>query len=103
MQRFYSLITLLIALVIGTALFVDGAESPKCACAPNSTYTECGTHCESTCSINSGQPRSCDKSCAKGNCYCNDGYARNADGNCVDLPSCKYFFFDSNFRYHKLI
>lgn len=88
MQWFYLLVTLL--LIVNTAVLIEGGECSSCDCGPNSSFSLCGTQCESLCGHEAGSLRFCPlKGCAKPGCYCNKGYARNADGICVKQKDCK--------------
>ncbi|VDM66435.1 unnamed protein product [Strongylus vulgaris] len=50
-------------------------------CGTNESYRDCASHCEPTCAI-------CIQSCAPGKCQCNQGFYRNASGQCVTANDC---------------
>lgn len=90
MQWIYSMVTLLIIHIIGTAALIEDGENPSCACSPNSSFVQCGDYCERSCGWYSGEPRGCSiKRCAPRGCYCDFGYARNAVGICIIAEECK--------------
>lgn len=50
-------------------------------------YTDCGTACPITCENKDNPPLFCTANCVVG-CFCEDGYVRNSDGECVLPTNC---------------
>lgn len=57
-------------------------------CGPHEVWNDCGPHnyCVRTCA-NLGDMLLCPPTCVEG-CFCEDGFARNSDGNCVLADAC---------------
>lgn len=56
-------------------------------CPPSSTYSTCGTACPLTCENYQNPPTICTRQCVIG-CFCDSGYVRNANGQCVLPEEC---------------
>lgn len=64
---------------------VKATEEKKCP--ENEFYTDCGESCQSECATLNQPCRIQYIQCPSG-CYCNEGYARNASGTCVQISDC---------------
>ncbi|XP_011298965.1 SCO-spondin [Fopius arisanus] len=58
----------------------------RCTGGPHDKCTLCGTVCPLTC--DRPEIRACTKQCAVNVCRCEEGYVRNADGQCVKPRQC---------------
>nr|ABK29470.1 immune reactive putative protease inhibitor [Helicoverpa armigera] len=56
-------------------------------CGRNEHSTSCGSACPTTCS-DLGQNNNCITQCVVG-CFCDEGYARNDDGECIPVGDCQ--------------
>merc|ERR1719499_2241168 len=56
-------------------------------CGANEEYSECGTHCETTCSNMHDGLQPCIDACKAG-CFCTVGHVRDQDGSCVRRDQC---------------
>ncbi len=59
---------------------------PSCK-RKNEKYNDCGTACPLTCD-NYNDDIACTRQCVQG-CFCETGYVRNGDGDCVLPRECK--------------
>lgn len=51
------------------------------------SYTDCGTACPKTCDNIGETNMFCTFQCVQG-CFCEEGYVRNAQGDCVVVEEC---------------
>lgn len=65
-------------------MIISGAEHN---CPENEFYTECGDNCQTECATLNQPCTIIYKRCPDG-CYCNKGYARNANGKCIPIGQC---------------
>ncbi|XP_047036250.1 inducible metalloproteinase inhibitor protein-like [Helicoverpa zea] len=70
----------ILSCVVGTVI----TESIECS-GRNEHY-ECGSACQTTCAT-LGQECPIANSRCNG-CYCDEGYARNDDGECIPIDDC---------------
>ena len=77
-----------IAILISSLAISVNSLSPI-ACGDNESYKECGSLCNAPfCeSLYSDVIINCPDVCDEG-CFCNEGFARNADNVCVDVAEC---------------
>lgn len=67
---------------------------PACS-KPHESFTDCGTACPLKCENVNNPPLFCTSNCVVG-CFCDEGYVRNSNGDCVLKEECpvvgKYFY-----------
>ncbi|XP_035221983.1 zonadhesin-like, partial [Stegodyphus dumicola] len=56
-------------------------------CGENEHYEHCGPNCPDTCKNYKDVHKPCLRRCVKG-CFCNEGYVKAGDGNCVKPENC---------------
>lgn len=57
-------------------------------CGNNASYLECGPNCETTCKTLGEKCTIVFKRCPYG-CFCNEGFARDDNNNCIKIDQCK--------------
>ncbi|CRL03442.1 CLUMA_CG016437, isoform A [Clunio marinus] len=71
-----------VAIIAIFSFSISNAET----CGENESYNSCGTACPVTCET-LGEPVFCIALCVAG-CFCNDGYVRGPNGNCIPDDEC---------------
>ncbi|XP_035227821.1 zonadhesin-like, partial [Stegodyphus dumicola] len=56
-------------------------------CGEHEIYKQCGSACPPTCA-NQGKVQSCSLQCKSG-CFCEDGFVRNSEGECIKPEECE--------------
>ncbi|XP_075156471.1 venom metalloprotease inhibitor [Haematobia irritans] len=56
-------------------------------CPANEFYTDCGDSCQTECAT-LNQPCLIRHIRCPDGCYCNEGYARDANGTCIPIAKC---------------
>ncbi|CRK91692.1 CLUMA_CG005339, isoform A [Clunio marinus] len=64
---------------------IDPSQCKK-ACGKNQQFLDCYNFCEATCE--DPIPRPCRRMCIP-DCYCNDGFVRDAEGECILPKECR--------------
>jgi len=62
-------------------------QCPPKKCGLHQTFTDCGSTCPDTCDNYKDTERICSDLCVKG-CFCDEGYVRNDEGECVTVAEC---------------
>ncbi|XP_012154590.1 inducible metalloproteinase inhibitor protein [Ceratitis capitata] len=62
------------------------SKTPK-SCPPHETYTACGASCQTECAT-LNQPCYIRHIRCPDGCYCDEGYARDANGVCIPQSEC---------------
>ncbi|XP_050076022.1 chymotrypsin inhibitor-like [Anopheles maculipalpis] len=75
------------ALLIVAVFAFLGVLAQKPNCGENEVFQRCGTACERTCSNGEEWDKPCKLPCVD-KCFCQDGFLRNGDGNCVRAWRC---------------
>ncbi|XP_050557377.1 zonadhesin-like isoform X1 [Spodoptera frugiperda] len=71
----------------GTQNSVTTTQRPLIQCTRPNEHYECGSACQTTCA-NLGTTCPIVNIRCNDACYCNDGYARNANGTCIPISQC---------------
>uniref|UniRef100_A0A1B0AFD2 TIL domain-containing protein n=1 Tax=Glossina pallidipes TaxID=7398 RepID=A0A1B0AFD2_GLOPL len=74
-------------LLVALSLHSVVMEKAMKTCPANEFYTECGDNCQRKCSTLNEPCLIRHIRCPDG-CYCNNDYARNADGKCIPIREC---------------
>jgi hypothetical protein len=71
----------------GNCVTQDACPAIQPVCSAHEAYTDCGTACPLTCENKDNPPMFCTANCVVG-CFCNEGYVRASNGNCVKPLDC---------------
>lgn len=66
------------------------STADKRFCPENEFYTECGASCQTECATLNKPCLIVNKRCPDG-CYCNKGYARDANRICIPISECPFY------------
>uniref|UniRef100_A0A2M4C501 Putative salivary secreted serine protease inhibitor n=1 Tax=Anopheles marajoara TaxID=58244 RepID=A0A2M4C501_9DIPT len=88
MRAFFALLVLAIFAILGSVQSQAAQGQGSRACGKEESFHRCGSGCERTCLNQKKWSEECDKPCIDG-CFCNEGYLRDATGECIRSWLCR--------------